>query len=274
MKNRVATASKMNCKQRLGAEPAEGALQFGSRVFRVTAAMREDDAFRLPGEQLLQACAGGGTVGEGGTHINRRLAGRVVVASQFHHQLPKAAHFCGFDVFNQVGEDEGTACHMEEVDFTHDAAAAKFGLRNLPCPGGRGGVAKVGVKPHIDAVFRGAHAGACPGGYLRVARLPGGDVGVMDVVGRDEVAHRAERVHRGKKRVVRRNRRMALEAAVGEADDGHPRGKRRAQDTHVHPGEVAVGNPDIFGDGFQGIERLVERDGDGYMRSSGRGMPS
>ena len=86
----------------------------------------------------------------------------------------------------------------------------------------------------------------------------------MNVVGRDEVAHRTERVNSGKERLVRRDGRMAPQAAILQTDDGHARGKRRAQDAHVHPGNVAVGNPDIIGDGFQGIKRLIKRDGSGH----------
>ena len=33
-------------------QPAEGAAQFGDAVFVITAAMREDDAFRLPGKDV------------------------------------------------------------------------------------------------------------------------------------------------------------------------------------------------------------------------------
>ena len=88
--------------------------------------MRENDARRLPGEQLLQAGARGIAVGKSGAHIYRRFAVRVAVARQFHHQLPEAAaHLRSLNILNEIGENQGAARMMEKVDFVHDAAATE-----------------------------------------------------------------------------------------------------------------------------------------------------
>ena len=71
-------------------QPAEGAAQFGDAVFVVTAAMREDDAFRLPGEDVRQRGTGGGFIFEGGAPVGRGFyrPDRPMPA-EFHHAPPR-----------------------------------------------------------------------------------------------------------------------------------------------------------------------------------------
>ena len=58
---------------------------------------------------------------------------------------------------------------------------------------------------------------------------------------------------------------MAPEAAIGEVDNCHAGAERDAQaEREGHAHDAAVGNPDIVGDGFQSIKRLIKRDGSGH----------
>ena len=224
--------------------------------------MREDDAFRLPGEDVRQCGTGGGFIFEGDAPVGRGFAVRIGDAAEFHHARPETAgEFCGLEVFDEVGEDEGAACAVVEDGFGHHAAAAKRQLRDVLRPVRRCFCAKVGSKANADTLRRRplAYTGAGPGFRLRIVALPGGDMGVMDTVGRDEVAHRPECVNRGEQCRIGGDRRMAPQAAVSQAHYGHARAERNGEtQREFHADDAAIGYPDVVAPGLQGVERLVE----------------
>ena len=88
---------------------------------------------------------------------------------------------------------------MEEYGFGHNRAAEEGELGDVICPLGWGAGDQIGIEGYGDALGGGAfaYAEAGPGGGLGVVLLPGGDVGVVDAVGRDEVAHFAQCVDLG-----------------------------------------------------------------------------
>src|SRR5215208_4958582 len=125
--------------------------------------------------------------------IDWRLPVRVRRARKAHQPPVDAADLLGLEGLEQVREDHSPRLAVEEDDLLHEPAAAEDKLLKVLAPGRVGLIAQLGLKGDVDALGGGALP--CPWRgprySIEVEPLPGADVRVVNLVGRDKVLNRA-----------------------------------------------------------------------------------
>src|SRR5829696_6225090 len=124
--------------------------------------------------------------------IDWRLPVRVRRARKAHQPPVDAADLLGLEVLEKVREDHSPRLAVEEDDLLHEPAAAEDKLLKVLAPGRVGLIAQLGLKGYVDALGGGSlpYPWRGPRYSFGVEQLPGADVRVVNLVGRDKVLNR------------------------------------------------------------------------------------
>ncbi len=203
-------------------------------------AMGHDDVVDRPGEDARQAGARFvAAEQEGQAPFARRARMRLDDAVEPGDEPLPAGEPAGPEILDEVGEDRRAAGAMKEHHLGQPQAASQHHLVDIGRPGGIRPVAEIGVEGEVLALLaqprRGIEAG------LRIGRLPFAEEEVVQLVGRHQEAHGAERLDRALQLRRERDRRPHEQAAVCEAHDHHAR--RIGEAVEIDDGPIA--HPDI-----------------------------
>ena len=255
-----------NARPRAGSvpEPSERAAQLRFGAPGIPSPVGQDHPLRMPRHDPREIFAGTLLAADPReAHVERRLAVGIQHAAEPGQPAHAARQFRDLEVLDQVGEDQRGAGAVEEHELLQRAAAAKAKLLDFRVPRGGGGIGEVRIEGDVDALRCRplAHPRRRPRGGAGITLLPGRDRGVVDLVGRHQVPHRAEGVDRRGQAGVRRDRRVAPQAAIAQPHHRHARRKGHAGPERCsHPDDGPVDDPDPWRDRLQRVDRLVQAD--------------
>src|SRR3712207_2013378 len=232
--------------------------------------MGDDHLLRLPLDHPLEGEAGLLFVTqEAQAQVEGRLAVRVRHSGQPNQPPVNAAELLGLEVLYQVRQYQGACLAVEEDDLFHESAAAEDELVDVLRPCLLRPIPEVCVEGNVDVLGCGplAHARRCPSLRLRISPLPGCYVGVVDLIGRDEVPDRSEGVELETQTVIKLGWGPHEQVAAGEADD-HSGWERHRTAREGHPNYGTVDHPEVLADRLEGVERLIEFHGQSILAHS------
>src|SRR5215217_757217 len=137
-----------------------------------------------------------------------------------HQPRVEEANLIRLEVLDVIRQYKGARLAVEEDDLLHEAAAAEDELVEVGAPRLLWPAGEVPIEALLGAPGGGPlpHARGCPRRSLGVGPLPGADMHVVELVGRDQVAHRPQRVDLFSQPFVRLRGGPQEEASAGESD--------------------------------------------------------
>jgi predicted nucleotidyltransferase len=202
-------------------------------------AVRDDDAVEVPAEDALErgaclpAIADEQLLDPGGTET-------AVAADQAQGEARRKRRR-GAEVEGQVADEERAAGPVAEGDLVHARQAFDERLIQLAGPFRRWHVGQHRIEGQIAPLLRQPRRSV--EAHLRERALMVADEEMVEAVGRDGEARRAEIQQRGLQRLVEGDRRVEQEAAVAQPYDGHARAEREAVEA-----QRAFDDPEILGE--------------------------
>jgi hypothetical protein len=196
--------------------------------------------FRRPPQNRLQRLTRGASVGEGNSKFSWHRWFRGSHQVQSGDKCAPALKPSSRELLNEVGENRGPTLAMKEDNFRGDPIAPYDRMFDLPHPCGDRLTAEFCVELDILAFL--PQTGRRIDRGVRICLLPVAEECVVEGVGRDEIAHRAQGLDLGAKIFRKRRWRPEHQIAVGLSDDGHARGVMKTRRRHDR---WPVRDPDI-----------------------------